>query len=506
MLRSFLPATGAARVVITSNQQAIAYLGEGVPVDVFSEAEALTFLAARTGQADAAGAKTLAEELGFLPLALAQAAAVIAGQHLSYGTYLDRLRRLPVEELMITEQYPTGMAATVLYSLENVRAGDHGRACGALMDLMAVLSPSGIRRFMIHAAGAAGLPDREEKLPALTPEALDRALARLAGVSLLTFSVDGSAVTVHRLVMRVIREDLAITRSLGAVCISAARLLAAQATALEQTWHEDRAATRDLVEQTVALVESAARIRSDNDLNTRLLHLRGWALWFLNELAESGERAIVIGEGLITDYEQTSGPDDLEALTARNNLALAYRIAGRTDKAISLHQQALAGRERILGPDDPHTLQSRNNLASAYRMAGRTDEALILHQQALAGRERILGPDDPDILQSRHNLALAFQEAGRTDEAVSLHEQTLAARERILGSDHPHTLISRHNLAIAYQGAGRADEAVSLLEQTLAARERTLGPDHPETLQSRRRLAAAHRVAGREEEAQRLEG
>ena len=56
LLRPFLPAAGAARVVITSNQRSVANLGAGVPVDVFTEGEALTFLAARTGQADAAGA------------------------------------------------------------------------------------------------------------------------------------------------------------------------------------------------------------------------------------------------------------------------------------------------------------------------------------------------------------------------------------------------------------------------------------------------------------------
>ena len=35
-------------------------LGAGVPVDVFTEPEALMFLAARTGQADAAGAQEVA--------------------------------------------------------------------------------------------------------------------------------------------------------------------------------------------------------------------------------------------------------------------------------------------------------------------------------------------------------------------------------------------------------------------------------------------------------------
>ena len=121
LLRPFIPAAGAARVIITSNRRTVASLGAGVAVDVFSESEALTFLAARTGQPGAAGAQALAEELGRLPLALAQAAAVIAGQYLSYGTYLDRLRHLPVADLLVAEEagdYPQGVAAAVLLSLE----------------------------------------------------------------------------------------------------------------------------------------------------------------------------------------------------------------------------------------------------------------------------------------------------------------------------------------------------------------------------------------------------
>ena len=70
-------------------------MGPNVPVDVFSEDEALMFLASRTGLADKAAAATVAAELGYLPLALAQAAAVMARQRLGYQTYLDRLRTLP---------------------------------------------------------------------------------------------------------------------------------------------------------------------------------------------------------------------------------------------------------------------------------------------------------------------------------------------------------------------------------------------------------------------------
>ena len=81
---------------------------------------------------------------------------------------------------------------------------------------------------------------------ALAPETADAVLARLAGASLLTFSVDGSAVTAHRLVMRVIRESLAAGDSLTAVCEAAARLLDGLAGSLGERWHEDRAGARDL--------------------------------------------------------------------------------------------------------------------------------------------------------------------------------------------------------------------------------------------------------------------
>jgi len=49
-------------------------------------------------------------------------------------------------------------------------------------------------------------------------------------------------------------------------------------------------------------------------------------------------------------------------LTARNNLALAYREAGRTAEAIPLYEQTLADFDRLLGTDHPSVLTSRNNL------------------------------------------------------------------------------------------------------------------------------------------------
>jgi tetratricopeptide (TPR) repeat protein len=295
-------------------------------------------------------------------------------------------------------------------------------------------------------------------LNALAPEAADRVLARLAGSSLLTFSLDGAAVTAHRLVMRVIRENLAADNTLTAVCESAARLLGGLAASRWENWYEDRAATRDLVEQITALDESATRCPPGGDLDRLVLRVRGWAASLLNLLGDSAAQSIVIGERLVAASERVLGPDHSDTRVGRNNLANAYQAAGRFDEAITLHEQVLAARERVLGPDHRATLASRNNLANAYRTAGRLDEMTTLHEQVLADRERVLGPDHPDTLRSRNNLAAAYRAAGRLDEATTLHEQVLADRERVQGPDHPDTLSSRNHVASVYQAAGRTNK------------------------------------------------
>ncbi len=66
---------------------------------------------------------------------------------------------------------------------------------------------------------------------------VDRASARPAGVSLLTFSIDGSAVAAHRLVTRMIREQAAARNALADACTAAAGLLDELAASLEWSCH-----------------------------------------------------------------------------------------------------------------------------------------------------------------------------------------------------------------------------------------------------------------------------
>ena len=88
-VEAFLPPAGPGRVLITTQNQHW-MPGQALDVPVLGPEVAADFLVNRTGEADWAAARDLAEELGGLPLALEQAAAYVQGT----GTTLARYRSL----------------------------------------------------------------------------------------------------------------------------------------------------------------------------------------------------------------------------------------------------------------------------------------------------------------------------------------------------------------------------------------------------------------------------
>jgi NB-ARC domain len=96
----YIPSAGRSQVLVTSTQASVLTLGDPTQVDVFTERESLDFLTERTKLHDPDGARTLASEVGHLPLALAQAAAVIRAQRLTYPVYLNRLRDYPTQKYL----------------------------------------------------------------------------------------------------------------------------------------------------------------------------------------------------------------------------------------------------------------------------------------------------------------------------------------------------------------------------------------------------------------------
>ena len=526
-VRPYLPSAGHAQAVITSTDISTAGLGAALSVDVFTEAESLGFLAGRTGRSGQEGAAELAEELGHLPLALAQAAAVIAAQHLTYPVYLARLRAYPTEKYLTRakgDPYPRGVAEAIGLSVDAVTSADPNDLAGHLLDVISLLSPQGVSRDLVRLGPSAGVfaaapatgaadappPHGAPATPAAIDEAMideaaiDEAIGRLADASLLAFGGDDTVVA-HRLTMRAVRERAERRQGGGFLLAARACMLLDAARAALGEPRLNRVEVRLFAQHVITLTGHVASSPAygwpdaamTEALAVRLLLLRTWAVAFLNLAGDAVTQAIGLAEPLLADCEATLGASHPGTLSMRNNLGAAYRAAGRLDDAITQYERLLADHERLSGPDDPDTLAAANNLGAACEQAGRTGEAITLLERVVADRERILGPDHRDTLTSGNNLAAAYTTAGRHREGLAQHAKTLASRERVLGSDHPDTLRSRANLASAIRDAGRPGEALPLLEQVVLDYERTLGDEHPETLLFRCHLANCYRPAGR---------
>jgi hypothetical protein len=436
LIRPFLPAAGQAHVIITSSHQAITSLGIPILVEAFTPDQATAYLTERTGRADHTGVGEVGEELGYLPLALAQAAAVIAGQRLDYSTYLRRLAEIPVADYLTRSEgdpYPRGTAEAIMLSVEAAQRGEDGTLCRQVLDLLCLLSPAGIPRSLL--TSAVGAPD----------VTVDRALQLLVGWSLLNWSSDGSAVIAHRLVMRVLRERMSGEGTLPA---AAGRAIAGLRTAMPPAKEEwpDRRCAREVVEQIIALAGNLAPYAHvvDGEPEAELLLLQGWAGWYLTTQKDFS-RAIPLLENAVAGREKLWGPDDQATRTARNNLATAYLLAGRVNDAIPLHEQNLADAERAHGSDQQEALSARGNLASAYQQAGRLTDAMPLLKRNAADSERLLGLYSARTLAAVNNLAIGYRLTGHLDRAIRLHKQNLARRLKVLGPDHAYTLTARNN-------------------------------------------------------------
>lgn len=522
-----LPQGRNGHVVIASRQHG-GWRGTADPVTigVWSRKESLGFLSQRTGDSDATAAEAVAEALGDLPLALEQAAAYVDSTQISLAGYLSRLEsKAPA---LFQRGSPSGYEHTIATTWELAFAQlEQDPGCAALLFCCAFFAPERIPRelFLSRAVADGVFIGDDGEL------ALDDAISRILAFSLLI--ADETTLSMHRLVQHVIRNRLNDHRDqwLGTaqrllveefpengndprtwptcerllphagISGSAPQIASAETAVLLARvgrYLGGRGEYRVAVEVLERALEAARQVYGRQHPET---------LSYGNNLAGAYRAAGRLGEAILLLEETLSasvrilGPEHVDTLTFRNNLGTAYDTAGRFAEAIPLFEETLGARVRILGPEHPDTLVTRNNLASAYQAVRRFADAIPPLEETLGARLRILGPEHPDTLTTCNNLAGAYQAAGRLSEATLLYEETLAARERIVGAEHPDTLTSRNNLASAYLAAGRLAEAILLSEETLGARERVLGAEHLDTLTSCNNLAYAYRVAGQPDRA-----
>jgi hypothetical protein len=327
---------GSGHVLITSRERGWAELAAPVEVDVLARAESVAILQARVMGLDPADADRLVAELGDLPLALAQAAAFMAGTGVAVDEYLGLLRTRagPLLDQAVPGSYPRSLAAVT--ALIAGRLADDDPAAAELASLCAFLAPEPVPEDLF--TQAAGELPGALAARAADPLAWRQTLARLARQSLAR--IDQHGLVMHRLTQAILRD----------------RLTPDQAAATRN--RTEAQAACDLAQDTL---DRRRRVLGEDHLDT-LISVNNLGV-FLRDLGRL-HAARDLHQDALDSMLRVLGEDHPRTLFSANNLAADLRAIGQVHAARDLDQDTLDRRRRILGQDHPDTLTSADNLAA----------------------------------------------------------------------------------------------------------------------------------------------
>ena len=484
------PAGPSGRVLVTTGDpQALGGRpARPVPVGPFSPREALTYLIGRlTMDVDQRqGAVDLTTELGNEPLALAQAAAVIASSELTCHDYLQHFLHRRGQMIAAATGGAAPAAVTWGMSIEQADMMSPGIS-QSLLPLTALFDGNGMPATIFSTAAARSYctyatGDRDARTAR-------EGIAILESAGLLSAD-PGMPVSVIRMSWPV---QAAILASMPDAMLKGAA--AAAADALLEAWpaeDTDEGLARSLRSSADSLRRAAGDLLWEGGCHPVLLRA-GRSL----DAAQLTGPAVAYWEELSATSAQLLGPDHPSTSGINERLARCYLAAGRASEAISLLEAIQQARAARLGPDHPGTLEATRGLGMALVGTGRFNEAITILSQAVDGLERSHDRNSVVVLVAREDLAAAHRAAGHYGDAIALYRSVLAERERSAGPRHADTTATRQKLADAYLADGQAKPAIKQFERVVADRERVLGRDHLLTIAARAALGSAYHGAGR---------
>jgi tetratricopeptide (TPR) repeat protein len=358
----------AGHIVLTSRRDVDwQRIATPVRLDILAAGPAADIITTRTGHTsdqDLADAAAVAAELGFLPLALDQAAAYMIQARIRPDQYLVKLRRHPAT------MYAAGagraqQTITRLWdiTIDAIRGTDPG-AIG-LLQILARYAPDNIPRAILH-----GQDDDGQ---------IDGQLGLLASYSMITLT--GNTVSVHRLVQAVI---LAMPATSGPDPADVALKWLNSAIPPDP----DRNVNGwPLFRALIPHVDAITSRYSEGQEPLQLGRVHNqFGIYYQSQ--GNYQRALDLRESALDIYQAHLEPGHQDVATALGNLAATYSELGRAADAAPLEERALQISEAALGPNHPDVAIRLGNLALTYRDLGRAADAAPLAERALQIRDR----------------------------------------------------------------------------------------------------------------------
>jgi tetratricopeptide (TPR) repeat protein len=526
-VESYVPQRHAGHVLITSRNPDWQPLARPLKVRTLLRPDSVGLLRGDPPQGDEAEADRLADALGDLPLALAQAAAYIRETARPFAEYLQRFQaqEAAFEGEQAEPGYGQTVAATLELALSALGRGD-GEAFGPgdVLARCAFYAPDLIPRELLEA----DFPDGNR---------LDASIRELRRYSLV--ETGAGLVSVHRLVQRAAQmrmtsaERLAFSRH----AVELLKLLFPKQPDDVRTWPacerlldhaihvtQDPEGSGDAgVLVAVVLDRVGGYFRSRSDLRqakgvlSRALELKeaahgsehpaaartltslGLVAFDERDLPEAWrfeERALHI-------FEKSYGPDHPSLAGPLNNLGIVAREQGNLADARQCLERALRIDEAAHGPDHPNLAGILTNLGLVAHGRGDLAEARRCQERALHILEEAYGPEWAGVARILTNLADVARDEGDLAEARRGLERALRMQEATFGPDHPDVAITLNSLGLVAHDRWDLVEARRSLERAQRINEAAYGLEHPQVAHTLGNLGIVAQAEGNLAEARR---
>ncbi|KAI3343365.1 hypothetical protein F4824DRAFT_493613 [Ustulina deusta] len=461
-IEAYLPESDNGLTVFTTRSREVAVAVAGsdvVDLDEMSVEEATEFLEKtlinKQLLQDKATTGELFQELTYLPLAIAQAAAYLNQNQMSIQKYLELLQNTEQDlvSLMSREFHDktryqgsqNAVAITWLVSFDQIRRSDNNAA--KLLSFLSCIEPKAIPQSILP------------KL--LVEEEMEHAIGILCGYAFLVRRGEKEDMfDMHRLVhiaARVWVQKENMTRETKTSAIQH----------LASIFPFDDKENRSLWREYLPHAQHALQVSQDyqDEEQFDLFYRVGRCLYADRRFKE----AIVALKETYQWRKQHLTEDNNFRLASEHDLARAYLADRRIRDAIVIFEHVVAIQKKTLEENDYDRLTSEHELASAYLNNQQIRDAIIILKHVVAIEKKTLEENDYNRLTSEHELASAYLNNQRIMDAIAIFEHVVAMRKKTLEENNHARLASEHELARAYLADRRIKDAIAIFEHILAS-------------------------------------
>jgi tetratricopeptide (TPR) repeat protein len=391
-LKEVLPTGGD--VLVTSRNHRWQSVVDAVEVDVFTREESVEFLRRRVPGSRDEDSEMLAEELGDLPLALEQAGALQAETGMSVTDYLKLLKT--EARKLLAENPPSDYAWPVAaaWSLSMAQLRDQMPFALDLLRLCAFFGPEPIPRDLVQRGRYVLDSPLREALG--DPIIVSRGMRELGRYALAKFDNNRKTLQVHRLIQRLLREELSEDEARNVE--HEVHLLLAAADPQDPGSVDNWPKYRDLLAHAELSKVAASQDPAVRQLARNLTD-------YLYSIGDYTTCRTEIEQALAKRTD--TGEDDRDYLIILGQKAMVLWALGEYREAAAIRRDILARAVSALGEDDEYTLNTTNGYGADLRAEGKFAEALALDKDLLERHRRVLGPD-PNTFMVANNLGLDY--------------------------------------------------------------------------------------------------